>query len=116
MRFLYRFVCYMLLSFILIPESNGQFYNGLQMIFGKNRVQYNNFYWSYQRYEKFDVYFNQDGKDLGEYVADFAKQEIPRIESFFDYSLDRRIIFLVYNKLSDFRQSNIDLISGKGRI
>ncbi len=93
--------------------SSAQFYNGHQMIFGKNRVQYNDFVWSFERYEKFDVYFNQDGRELAEYLADFAKTEIPRIESFFDYALDRRIIFIVYNKLSDFRQSNIDLVTGK---
>jgi hypothetical protein len=93
--------------------ANAQFYNGHQMIFGKNRVQYNDFFWSFERYEKFDVYFNQDGKELAEYAADFAKTEIPKIESFFDYAPDRRIIFIVYNKLSDFRQSNIDLVTGK---
>ena len=93
--------------------SSAQFYNGHQMIFGKNRVQYNDFVWSFERYEKFDVYFNQDGRELAEYASDFAKTEIPRIESFFDYALDRRVIFIVYNKLSDFRQSNIDLVTGK---
>ena len=98
---------------LLCITTSAQFYNGLQMTFGKNRVQYNDFFWSFERYEKFDVYFNQFGKDLAEYAADFAKNEISRIESFFDYSLDRRIVFIVYNKLSDFRQSNIDLITGK---
>ena len=101
------------LSVIYCMLTSAQFYNGHQMIFGKNRVQFNDFFWSFERYEKFDIYFNQDGKDLSEYAADFAKLEIPKIESFFDYALDRRIIFIVYNKLSDFRQSNIDLITGK---
>ncbi|MBN2213002.1 MAG: PD40 domain-containing protein [Bacteroidales bacterium] len=99
-----------IISFML---ANAQFYNGHEMIFGKNRVQYNDFFWSFERYEQFDVYFNQDGRQLAEYAADFAKTEIPKIEGFFDYTLDRRIIFIVYNKLSDFRQSNIDLITGK---
>ena len=101
------------LSIIFCMLTSAQFYNGHQMIFGKNRVQFNDFFWSFERYDKFDVYFNQEGKELAEYVADFAKREIPKIESFFDYALDRRIIFIVYNKLSDFRQSNIDLITGK---
>ncbi|MBN2347637.1 MAG: PD40 domain-containing protein [Bacteroidales bacterium] len=91
----------------------GQFYNGHQMDFGKNRVQYNDFYWQFNRYDKYDVYFNQDGKQLAEYTADFAENEISRIENFFDYRLDKRIIFVVYNKLSDFRQSNIGLVTGK---
>jgi WD40 repeat protein len=30
-----------------------------------------------------------------------------RIERFFDYNFEKRLIFIVYNKMSDFRQSNI---------
>lgn len=92
--------------------ASGQFYNGLQMTFGKNRVQYNSFYWQYLRYPKFDTYFNEYGKDLAKYTEWVANQEIQRIEKLLDYTLERRIIFLVYNKLSDFRQSNIGLVTG----
>jgi len=27
------------------------------MTFGKNRVQYNDFYWEYYRFKRFDTYF-----------------------------------------------------------
>jgi hypothetical protein len=94
-------------------QLNGQFYNGHQMQFGKNRVQYNNFYWNYYRFDRYDVYFNEDGENLAAYTSDFVEKEISRIESLFDYNLDQRIIFLVYNKLSDYRQSNIGLVTGK---
>ncbi len=94
-------------------HANAQFYNGHQMTFGKNRVQYNDFYWQYYRFDRFDTYFNQDGRELAEYTADVVEKELVRIESLFDYALEQRIIFLVYNKLSDFRQSNIGLITGK---
>jgi hypothetical protein len=90
-----------------------QFYNGHQMSFGKNRVQYNEFVWSFYRYEKYDVYFNEDGRTLAEYTADYAQQIIPRLEGFFDYTMEKRIQFVVYNKLTDFRQSNIGLVTGK---
>jgi hypothetical protein len=104
-----------LLTFLLIigVDARAQFYNGHQMTFGKNRVQYNDFYWNYQRYEKFDTYFSEFGQPIAEYTADFAETELARIENVFDYNLDRRIIFVVYNKLSDFRQSNIGLVTGK---
>lgn len=92
--------------------AHGQFYNGLQMTFGKNRVQYNTFYWQYFRYPKFDTYFNENGRDLAKYTEFVANQEIERIEKLLDYTLERRIIFLIYNKLSDFRQSNIGLVTG----
>ncbi len=102
-----------LMIFSIFPGVQGQFYNGHQMEFGKNRVQYNDFYWQWRRYDKYDVYFNQNGRELADYAADFAAKEIPRIENYFDYNLDSRIILLVYNKLSDFRQSNIGLVTGK---
>lgn len=94
-------------------ESGAQFYYGLEMTFGKNRVQYNDFYWYFYRYDRFDAYFNQEGKILANYVSDYVNAELPRIENFFDYQLDNRIIFIVYNKLTDFRQSNIGLVTGK---
>jgi len=83
------------------------------MKFGKNRVQYSDFYWEFYRYKKFDAYFNQFGRELAQYTADFALEEIPRLEKFFNYNLDKRIIFIIFNKLSDFRQSNIGLITGQ---
>ncbi|MDR1865912.1 MAG: hypothetical protein LBR08_10130, partial [Bacteroidales bacterium] len=90
----------------------GQFYNGHQMTFGKNRVQYNNFYWSYYRFERFDTYFTQDGNELALYAESVATPELDRIEGFFDYAVEKRIIFIIYNKLTDFRQGNIGLITG----
>jgi len=99
---------------ILLLSSAGvsaQFYNGMQMNFGKNRVQYNNRYWKYYRFERFDVYSYENGTDLSLYVADFVEKELELIERFFDYDIEQRIIFLTYNKLSDFRQSNIGLVS-----
>jgi len=83
------------------------------MTFGRNRVQYNDFYWYFYRYERFDTYFNQEGKALANYTADYLSEEINRIESFFDYSLENRLIFIVYNKLADFRQSNVGIVTGK---
>ena len=97
------------LFFIIVfisPNAYCQFYNGHKMNFGKNRVQYSDFYWEFYRYERFDAYFNQNGRELAQYTADFAIKEIARIETFFDYNLDKRILFIIFNKLSDFRQSN----------
>jgi hypothetical protein len=90
------------------PEpASAQFYNGHQMKFGKNRVQYNNFYWKFYRFEKYDVYSYEDGTDLSLYVANYVEKEIERIERFFDYNFEKRLVFIVYNKMTDFRQSNI---------
>ena len=104
---------FFLLILIVSQNIQGQFYNGHQMTFGKNRVQYNDFYWSFYRYESFDIYFNEYGKSIAEYTALYTEKELARIENLFDYNLDKRIIFIIYNKLSDFRQSNIGLVTGK---
>jgi WD40 repeat protein len=103
------------LVFTLLIGGNslfGQFYNGIQMTFGKNRVQYDNFYWQYYRFEHFDTYFNEYGRELALYTEWYASQELKRLESLLDYTLERRLIFLIYNKLTDFRQSNIGLVTG----
>ena len=83
------------------------------MDFGKNRIQYGNFYWQYFRFDKFDTYYYVDGKELAEYVSMIAYERIPELEEFFQYTLDKRVIFVVYNKLADFRQSNIGLVTGQ---
>ncbi len=83
------------------------------MQFGKNRVHYNDFYWNYYRYDRMDFYYSEDGEKLARYAADFAQKELERIEAYFDYNIDQRIIFLIYNKLADYRQSNIGLVTGK---
>ncbi len=108
---LFRLLLIFIIVFISI-DGHCQFYNGHKMNFGKNRVQFNDFYWEFYRYERFDTYFNQNGRELAQYAADFAIKEIARIETFFDYNLDKRIIFIIFNKLSDFRQSNIGLVTG----
>ena len=104
---------FLVVLFYIFTDAPTQFYNGHKMRFGKNRVQYSDFYWEFYRYGKFDIYFNQFGKELAQYTADFTRGEIPRLERFFNYNLDKRIIFIVFNKLSDFRQSNIGLITGQ---
>ena len=98
---------------LFAPVAMGQFYNGHQMIFGKNRVQYNQFFWSFYRFENFDVYFNEYGRPLAEYTSEVAKKKLYETEDYFDYTLNKRLIFIVYNKLSDFRQSNIGLVEGQ---
>ncbi|NOY36530.1 MAG: hypothetical protein GXO83_03050 [Chlorobi bacterium] len=103
---------FLLLIFMSATVSYAQFYNGHQMDFGKNRVQYNDFYWSFYRFEQFDIYFNEFGRPLADYTAEVVSKKLYEIEDFFDYRLSKRLIFLVYNKQSDYKQSNIGLVSG----
>ncbi|MDX9696221.1 MAG: hypothetical protein RBT49_10570, partial [Bacteroidales bacterium] len=90
-----------------------QFYNGHQMDFGKKRVQYNDFFWSYIKGDKYDIYFNQEGEAIARFTDQFVYNEIVRIEKMLNYELKDKLILVVFNKYSDFKQSNIGLITGK---
>ena len=83
------------------------------MLFGKNRIQYYDFYWSYYRFDNFDCYFNEYGRELAQYASKYAEKRIAELEDYFDYFIEKRIIFIVYNKQAEFKQSNIGLITGQ---
>lgn len=94
--------------FCVLPfMAEAQFYNGSQTDFGKNRLQFQDFKWNYLRFPKYDVYYNTGGKEMAIYVARTAKNHLADIERFFDYPLESRIEFVVYNKQEDFKQSNV---------
>ncbi|MGZ3837256.1 MAG: hypothetical protein ACXVMS_01500 [Flavisolibacter sp.] len=77
--------------------------------FGKNRVQYQKFHWKYYQTENFNTYFSQDGLELGKYVAQVAEKELPELEEFVEYGLQRRANVVVYNSFDEMQQSNIGL-------
>ncbi len=103
----------LLFIFILVVLSGNvvraQFYTGSQMDFGKNRMKYEDFFWTFYQYERYDVYFYEQGRDYANYVSLAAKKQMEHVEKLFDYQFDGKIQFLVYNKLTDFKQSNIGL-------
>ncbi len=88
-----------------------QFYNGSNMTFGKNRVQFNEFLWTYYKFDDFDTYFYLNGKELAEFTAEYANQQIPMMESKIESYLDKKIKFIIFNNLTDLKQSNIGLIT-----
>jgi hypothetical protein len=104
-----------LIAFIALlcfaTSVNAQFYYGLQTEFGKNRIKYEDFFWTHYSYPVYDVYFYEEGKDLANYVSKEAQKQIQSVEKFFDYPLEDRLQFIVFNKHSDFKQSNIGFSS-----
>lgn len=99
-----------MLMVIVTASAYAQFYNGSQMSFGKNRVQYKEFQWTYYKFQHFDVYFYLGGQELALYTADFVQKNLDGIENKLDTSLDDKIQFIVYNNLTDLKQSNIGLV------
>jgi hypothetical protein len=77
--------------------------------FGKNRVQYKKFKWQYYQTDNFNAYFYENGETIAKYVAQIAEQELPAIEQFVEYGLQRRANIAIYNNFDELRQSNIGL-------
>ena len=92
---------------LLSLSVNAQFYNGTQMDFGKNRVQYNDVFWSYYKYKKFNIYFYNDGKELADYTAISANNILTELEDFFDHEVSTKFEIVVYNSCAQALQSNI---------
>jgi len=98
-----------LVIFLGMNYAYGQFYSGSQLNFGKSRVQYKNFLWLYFRFDKFDTYYYLNGKELAEYCAEYTDKHIKEIEMELQSVLEQKIQFIVFNNLSDLKQSNIGL-------
>src|SRR6201994_2728467 len=77
--------------------------------FGKNRLQFKKFKWKYYQTQNFNTYFNEGGQDLGKYVCQLAEKELPGLERFIEYGLQRRANIVIYNSYNDLEQSNIGL-------
>ncbi len=93
--------------FLTCSGAFGQFYNGSQQEFGKNRVQYQEFLWQYYRFPELETYFYKGGRDVARFVSISGHRNKKELEKFFDFTVDDRIQFVVYNSLTDFRQSNV---------
>ena len=94
---------------IIALQLPAQFYSGSQQEYGKNRVQYQDFLWQQYRFADMEVFFYKGGRDLARYTAQSAQRHLKELEREMDFTLDERLQFIVYNSLTDFRQSNIGL-------
>ncbi len=112
-KFRYLKIIIVLFLFVLSFNSSAQFYSGMQLDFGKNRVQYDEFFWTFYRYEKFDVYFNLGGKELAKFTSEYTSKYLKEIEAKLEFETDDKMQIIIYNKLSDFKQSNIGYINNE---
>ncbi len=105
----FRYIYFLFFLISISHSSRAQFYYGTQMDFGKNRIQFSPYKWEYFRFEKFDTYFYKNGRELAAYISESVEKNLKDIEEFYDFQLESRIQIVVYNKLSDFRTSNLGL-------
>lgn len=101
-----------LMMFLFVDMSEAQFYSGSQMTFGRNRIQYTkDRKWSYYRFNDFDTYYYKGGQSLAIYASSYADQQIKIIGRKLDFVPDSKIRFLIFNDLSDLKETNIGLIT-----
>lgn len=77
--------------------------------FGKNRVQHVKFKWQFYQSPNFNVHYYQNGLELAKYATQAAEEELPSLEDFIEYGVQRRINVVLYNNYNDYKQSNIGI-------
>jgi Tol biopolymer transport system component len=75
--------------------------------FGKNKVQYKKFTWSYIQTSHFDIYFYEGGASIANFTAFAAESAYTSISKTMRYQLNNRIAIMVYNSHNDFQQTNV---------
>ena len=105
----FHIIFLLLFACLYAMPLSAQFYQGTNMEFGKNRVQYREFTWFYYPSENFEVYYYIGGEDLAQYTLMACERNLKEMQQFFDYTIDEKIEVLSYLNQSEFRQSNLGL-------
>jgi len=97
-----RITLVLIVSFSLLPDANAA-------TFGKNKVQYSYFEWSYLTTEHFDIYYTQDGRKIADFAADVAEQSYNILKPKLGYFPDdpSPIVLVTHQSHNDFEQTNI---------
>lgn len=94
-----------LLFTILAPLS--LFSQGIYKEFGQNRVQYRQFEWKQLSHENLDILYYDNEVLLANNALEIAIAELDRLENFLSYKYGGAMQIVLFNSLTDYRQSNI---------
>jgi len=75
--------------------------------FGQNKVQYKDFDWSYIESAHFDIYYNNNEKELAEFTAGAIEKAYGQVSKHLRWELNKRVSVIVYNSHNDFQQTNV---------
>ena len=75
--------------------------------FGKNKVRYRDFDWSYIQTRHFDIYFYANGYPVAKFGAEVLEGAYKEISEELNYNLQNRVPVFVYNSHNDMQQTNI---------
>lgn len=98
---------YLLLVLFIIPFIASSQVNSVE--YGKNRLQFKKLKWKFFQSPNFNTYVSQGGTELGKFAAQVAEEELSSLETFIEYSLQRRSNIVVYTNYDEYKQSNIGL-------
>jgi len=77
--------------------------------FGKNKVQYTSFNWSYLQTSHFDIYFYEGEEELAYFVADYCELAYQDVKEDLRHEIRKRIPIILYKSHNDFQQTNVIL-------
>lgn len=77
--------------------------------FGKNRIQYKEFDWSFISSENFDVYYYGDRYRVASETVQYLESEFDRMTDLIGYPPYLKTKVFLYNSITDLLQSNMGL-------
>ena len=102
-----------LAGWIAATPAKAQFTDGLNVAFGKNRVQYRAFEWQYFEQGIFEVYHYREGDQIAGQVARILEDEAKALAPMFGRSMEGPIQVLVFKSQEEFRQSNVGIMTSQ---
>jgi Tol biopolymer transport system component len=97
------FIC--LLCFTILAGATTAW--GQEIYFGKNKVQYDRFDWSFIESDHFDIYFYEGGYELALFSAAVLESAYVEISQQLNHRLSKRVPLILYQSHNDFQQTNV---------
>ena len=91
----------------------GQFTDGINVEFGKNRVQYRTFEWQYFEQGLFEVYHYREVDQIAGQVARILEEEAKDLGAVFGRTLEGPVQVLVFKSQEEFSQSNVGIMKSQ---
>ena len=80
---------------------------GQETYFGKNKVRYKNFEWSFIQSRHFDIHYYENAYPTAKFTAAVLESAYVEISKELNYHIQRRVPIFLYNSHGDFQQTNI---------
>ncbi len=103
---IFSFKSLFILSITLLCTVAGMAQN-YQEVFGKNRVQHHKFTWFEYKTDNFIVYWSGDTRSVAHTTIQMAEWDYADIQEILEHRINRKIEILVYEDITDVKQSNI---------